>query len=185
MGLAEPLTQPADPARYRNLRRPMTVPPQDGAGGDQPVRSQPCRQERDQRGENRSVGPVEPGPRMGTAQHRDLVPQHEQLSVLAGCRPAEQDQPAAEPDEDELEQAQRTRMIMMPYGWTLAIAAAHRSGGLLAPHRCPDRLPAWLAVRDLGPSASLHTRSICPDARCNNELPGQPGVTVDRWPVPP
>ncbi len=27
-------------------------------------------------------------------------------------------------------------MIMMPYGWTLAIAAAHRSGGLLAPHTC-------------------------------------------------
>ena len=26
-------------------------------------------------------------------------------------------------------------MIMMPYGWTLAIAAAHRPGGLLAPHR--------------------------------------------------
>ena len=24
---------------------------------------------------------------------------------------------------------------MMPYGWTLAIAAAHRSGGLLAPHK--------------------------------------------------
>jgi hypothetical protein len=30
-------------------------------------------------------------------------------------------------------------MIMMPYGWTLAIAAAHRSGGLLAPHRTPQR----------------------------------------------
>jgi hypothetical protein len=27
-------------------------------------------------------------------------------------------------------------MIMMPYGWTLDIAAAHRSGRLLAPHRC-------------------------------------------------
>ncbi len=26
-------------------------------------------------------------------------------------------------------------MIMMPYGWTLDIAAAHRSGRLLAPHR--------------------------------------------------
>ena len=25
VGLAEPLTQPADPARYRNLRRPMTT----------------------------------------------------------------------------------------------------------------------------------------------------------------
>ena len=26
-------------------------------------------------------------------------------------------------------------MIMMPYGWTVDIAAAHRSGRLLAPHR--------------------------------------------------
>ena len=26
-------------------------------------------------------------------------------------------------------------MIMMPYGWTLDIAAAHRPGRLLAPHR--------------------------------------------------
>jgi len=25
-----------------------------------------------------------PGPRMGTAQHGDLVPQHEQLGVLGG-----------------------------------------------------------------------------------------------------
>src|SRR4029077_3586836 len=37
------------------------VPAQDGAGGDQPVRSQPCRQEPDQRGEDCAVGPVEPG----------------------------------------------------------------------------------------------------------------------------
>jgi len=50
---------------------------------------------------------------MGTAQHGDLVPQHEQLRVLGGCRPPGQDQPAAEPDEDEAEQAQ-TRTIMMP-----------------------------------------------------------------------
>ena len=33
-------------------------------------------------------------------------------------------------------------MIMMPYGWTLAIAAAHRSGGLLAPHRPAEPEPA-------------------------------------------
>jgi hypothetical protein len=50
------------------------VPAQDGAGGDQPVRSQPPGQEPDQRGEDRAVGPVEPGPRMGAAQHGDLVP---------------------------------------------------------------------------------------------------------------
>ncbi len=43
-----------------------------------------CRKEPDQRGEDRTVGPVEPGPRMGTAQHGDLVPQHEQLDVLGG-----------------------------------------------------------------------------------------------------
>jgi len=60
------------------------VPAQDGAGGDQPVRSQPCRQEPEQRGEDCAVGPVEPGPGTGTAQHGDLVPQHEQLGVLGG-----------------------------------------------------------------------------------------------------
>jgi len=83
------------------------MPPQDGAGGDEPMHPQPCRHEPDQRGENCAVGPVEPGPRMGAAQHGDLVPQHKQLRILGGCRPAEQDQPAAEPDEDEIEQAQR------------------------------------------------------------------------------
>jgi hypothetical protein len=60
------------------------VPAQDGAGGDQPVYPQPCRQEPDQRGEDCAVGPVEPGPRMGAAQHGDFVPQHEQLGVLGG-----------------------------------------------------------------------------------------------------
>jgi hypothetical protein len=42
---------------------------------------------------------------MGAAQHCDFVPQHEQFDVLGGCRPAEQEQLAAEPDEDEVEQA--------------------------------------------------------------------------------
>ena len=60
------------------------VPAQDGAGGDQPVRSQPPGQEPDQHGEDRAVGPVDPGPRMGAAQYGHLVPQHEQLGVLGG-----------------------------------------------------------------------------------------------------
>jgi len=47
-----------------------------------------------------------PVPGIGAAQHGDLMPQHEQLRVLAGRRLAEQDQPAAEPDEDEVEQAE-------------------------------------------------------------------------------
>jgi len=60
------------------------VPVQDSAGRDQPVPPQPCWQEPDQRGEDRPVGPVEPGPRMSAAQHGDLVPQHEQLGILEG-----------------------------------------------------------------------------------------------------
>jgi hypothetical protein len=43
------------------------VPPQDGAWGDQPVRPQLSRQEPDQDGEDRTVGPVQPGPGMGAA----------------------------------------------------------------------------------------------------------------------
>ena len=82
------------------------MPPQDGAGGDQAMRSQSSRQEPDQRGEERAVGPVQPGPGIGAAQHGDLVPQDEQFGVLGGRRPAEQDQPAAEPDEDEIEQTE-------------------------------------------------------------------------------
>ena len=37
----------------------------------------------------------------------DLMPQHQELGVLGGRRPGEQDQPAAQLDEDEIEQAER------------------------------------------------------------------------------
>jgi hypothetical protein len=33
------------------------------------------------------------------------MPQYQQLDILGGRRTAEQDQPAAEPDEDQVEQA--------------------------------------------------------------------------------
>ena len=60
------------------------MPAQDGAGGDQPVRPQPSRQEPDQRGQHCPVGPVEPGPRIGPAQHGDLMPQHHELGIFGG-----------------------------------------------------------------------------------------------------
>ena len=50
--------------------------------GDQPVHPQLWGQEPDERREDCSVGPVQPGPRSGTAQNRGLVPQHEQLRIL-------------------------------------------------------------------------------------------------------
>jgi hypothetical protein len=59
----------------------------------------------DQRGQHRAICPVQPGPAIAAAQHRDLMPQHQQLGVLGGRRAAEQDQPAAEPGEDQVQQA--------------------------------------------------------------------------------
>jgi len=55
------------------------------------------------------------GPGLGAAQHGDLVPQHQQFRVLGRRRAAEQDKPAAEPGEDQVEQA-KTRLIIMPHG---------------------------------------------------------------------
>ena len=66
------------------------VPPQDGARRDQPVRPQRSGQVPDQRGEDSAVDPVQPGPGMGSAQHGDLMPQHEELGVLGGRRATEQ-----------------------------------------------------------------------------------------------
>jgi hypothetical protein len=70
------------------------VPPQHGSRRDQPVRPQPSGQEPDQHGEDRVVGPVQPGPRSGAAQHGDLVPQHQQFRVFdAEERPSRTSQP--------------------------------------------------------------------------------------------
>lgn len=90
----EPLDQGGDLSVNRRPSRPVrvspltgdqaAVPPQHGAGGDQPVHPQLPRQEPDERGEDGAVGPVEPGPGIGAAQHGDLVPQHKQLGVLGG-----------------------------------------------------------------------------------------------------
>ena len=74
--------------------------------GDQAVCLQLPWQVPDQRGHDGSVGPVEPGSWAGAAQHGDLVPEHQQLRVLGSLRAAEQDQPAAEPNEDQVEQAE-------------------------------------------------------------------------------
>jgi hypothetical protein len=70
--------------------------------GEPQVRSQPPRQEPDQCGHHRLV---EPRPVTGPAQHSDLMSQHQELGVLGSRRPAGQDQPGAEPDEDEVQQA--------------------------------------------------------------------------------
>jgi hypothetical protein len=84
---------------------PRPVFAQHGAGRDHPVHPQTLGQEPDQGGEDGAVGPVQARPGMGAAQHGDFVPQHEQFRVLGRRRTAGQDQPAAEPDEDQVRQA--------------------------------------------------------------------------------
>jgi hypothetical protein len=53
------------------------------------VHSQLCRPERDERGEDRAVCPVKPGPRTGPARHGDLAPEHAQLGVISDARTRE------------------------------------------------------------------------------------------------
>jgi hypothetical protein len=69
------------------------------------VRPQASGQVPDQRSQHGPVGPVQPGPGIGAAEHGDFVPQHQQLNVFESPRAAEQDKPAAEPNEDEIQQA--------------------------------------------------------------------------------
>ena len=151
----EPLDQRGDLGTDRRPARPVrigplpgdeaAVPPQHSARRDQPVHPQPWGQEPAQRGEDRAIGPVQPGPGPGTAQHGNLVPQHQQLDVLGGRRAAKQNQPAAKPDEDQVEQAKRHGRSSSTTADRRRITAAHRTGPLLAPRRsrpsCPNR---WL-----------------------------------------
>jgi hypothetical protein len=84
----------------------VAVPPEHSAGRDQPVCAQPSGQVPDQRGQDGAVGPVQAGPRIGAAEHGDLVPQHQQFRVLRRRGAAEQDQPATQPDEDQIQQTE-------------------------------------------------------------------------------
>jgi hypothetical protein len=58
------------------------VPAQDGAGGDQAMTPQGSGQPAGEGGEDGPVGPVQAGRRVGSAEHHDLMSQHEQLDVL-------------------------------------------------------------------------------------------------------
>ena len=76
------------------LGHEAVVPPQDRGGGDQAMPAQSRREASDQRGEHGSVGPVQARPRVGSAEHSDLVAQDEQLDVLGRRCVGEQRQPA-------------------------------------------------------------------------------------------
>jgi hypothetical protein len=86
-------------------RDQAAVLPQDGAGGDQPVHSQPCRQEPDEHGEDGVVGLVEPGPGMRRSTATSCGSTSSSASLEDDDRPSRTSQPQSR-DEDEVEQAQ-------------------------------------------------------------------------------
>jgi hypothetical protein len=151
------------------------VPPQDGARGDQPVRPRPCGQEPDQRGQHRSVGPVQPGPGAGAAQHGDLVPQHTAAPrswTPASGRPGQASHRAGRRSDRA---GEGTRLIIMPHGHASPVAPGHRNrptfgtrqghlaGSLVTRSYSPGGVRRCCGV-PLGLFAVLHERRFLPRA---------------------
>jgi hypothetical protein len=83
------------------------VPAHDRGRGDQPVRRQRPGQEPGQRGEHRSVGPVQPRRGVLPAQDRVLVTEDQDLYIFGRAGPGEESKPAGDAAERKVEQAQR------------------------------------------------------------------------------
>jgi hypothetical protein len=66
--------------------------------------NRPCHTQRGS-SQHRAVGPVDPGSGYLAAEHRDLVPQHQQLRVLGRRAPRQQRKPSQQLAEDEIEQS--------------------------------------------------------------------------------
>ena len=78
-----------------------------GARGDQAMATQRPRQPPDERGEHGPVRPLQAGSGIGAAQHRDLVPQHEELDVLGAGRATQQQDKSEHVLEEQIQQPQR------------------------------------------------------------------------------
>src|SRR6266568_4540824 len=72
---------------------------------------------------------------LGAAQHRDLVPQHEQFRILERRRTTQQDKPASKPHKDQIEQTQRHGRSSCPTATPHLSRQVTAIGRLLAPHR--------------------------------------------------
>ncbi len=84
------------------------MPGKQRARRDKPADAQHNRQVPGKRGPDRPVGPGRPGPGHLTPEHRDLMTEHQDLGVLGRLAAARQDQPAEDPDHDQVEHAGRT-----------------------------------------------------------------------------
>jgi hypothetical protein len=65
------------------------------------VQPEPGGQQPGQSGDHGAVGPVRPRTGSLVAQDEDLVPKYQDLRVLRGIAPGEEDQPAGQPDHEQ------------------------------------------------------------------------------------
>jgi hypothetical protein len=90
------------------------APAQQPARCDQPPRPQRAGEQPGQGSEYRPVGPVQLRPGMLPPEHRDLVAQHKQLSVLRRRRARRQRQPSRQADEHQVENPNCHKPAMLP-----------------------------------------------------------------------
>jgi hypothetical protein len=60
-----------------------------------------------QGGEHRTVSPVRPRARDLPPQHRELIPQYEDLRVFGGVTARQEHQPAEHPDHEQVDEANK------------------------------------------------------------------------------
>jgi hypothetical protein len=101
----------ADPRTTRPVRiRPVpldqtAMPSQQRGRGDDPVLTEVTGQQPGQRGQHRPVRPRGPWATGLSAQHGDLVAQHQQLRRLGGIASGKERKPAEHPNHDQVEQS--------------------------------------------------------------------------------
>src|ERR1039458_6480238 len=100
-------------------------------------------------------------------------------------RTTEQDQPAADPDEDEIEQTEGHERSSWPTADPWRIAAAHRPGRLLVPHRLasPADTDPYAAVDILDPRLDDGVVIDGELAECHIACAGHRFVPLDDLPV--
>ena len=81
------------------------MPGEQGAGCHDPVQPKAPGQQPCQRGDHGAVGPVRLRAGDLTAQHCDLVPQHQDLRVFHGVSPRQEREPAEHPDHEQVDEA--------------------------------------------------------------------------------
>jgi len=81
------------------------MPGEQGARRHDPVQPQMPGPQPRQSGDHRTVSPVRLRAGNLAAQHRDLVPEHQDLHVLRGVAAREQRHPAEQPDHEQIDEA--------------------------------------------------------------------------------